>query len=635
MHRLVSVLLLGFFAGSTWANNRTLTDAELKDRVQACVMCHGDQGRASAEGYFPRIAGKPAGYLYNQLIAFRDGGRVHAAMNSIVQPLSNAALWEMANYFSAQHPPYPQPAPSKATATELQLGKQIVTQGMPGKQVPACVNCHASGLMGVEPYTPGLLGLPRDYLTAQIGKWMNGQRHAAEPDCMGSIITALSNAEINAATAYLASLPVPKDAAAAPAGSVSFPMECGTHTQTAKPTTHTLSPEPVDLALLTEAEKRGAYLARVGNCMGCHTSDRNKPYAGGKAIQTPFGTVYASNLTPAKDTGLGKWTADDFYRAMHEGISRKGHYLYPAFPFGNYTLMPRRDVDDLYQYLRRIKPVEQATPKAQMKFPFKQRQLMAVWRTLFFSGGEYVPDAKQTAQWNRGAYLVNGPGHCAACHTPRNALGALRTDKNLSGATIPVLNWFAPALNSHPSDGLGQWSVSDIVEYLSTGKNKDRAVTGPMSEVVAHSLQFMTRADLEAMAVYMKSLPAQSPDEKSNTVVARQNLEPLLRKGEAVYKQQCVDCHGPQGEGKTGAYPRLAGNSGVIAPNPANAIRMVLNGGFAPSTRDNPVPHGMPPYRGELSDSDVAAVVSYVRQSWGNSASAVSSSEVNRLRSVQ
>ncbi|MCQ8896689.1 c-type cytochrome [Limnobacter humi] len=635
MRSIALALLLVVTVGPAKATPRTLTDAELKDRVQACILCHGEQGRAGPDGYFPRIAGKPAGYLYNQLIAFRDGGRVHAAMNNIVQPLSNAALWEMASYFSAQHPPYPNPAPSKASTAELELGKQIVTQGLPGKQVPACVNCHAAGLMGVEPYTPGLLGLPRDYLTAQIGKWMNGQRHAAEPDCMGTIITALSNPEINAATAYLASRPVPKDTTAAPAGSVSFPMECGTHTQTAKPTTHTVSPEPVELSLLTESEKRGAYLARAGNCMGCHTSERSKPYAGGKGIQTPFGIVYTSNLTPAANTGLGKWTADDFYKAMHEGISKNGHYLYPAFPFTSYTRMTRQDVHDLYQYLRRIKPVEQATPKAQMTFPFKQRQLMTVWRALYFRGGEYTPDPRQTAQWNRGAYLVNGPGHCAACHTPRNSLGGLKSDQHLGGGTIPVLNWFAPALNAHPRDGLGQWSISDLVDYLGSGKNRDRAVTGPMSEVVAHSLQFLNRTDLEAMAVYLKSLPAQSPDEKSNTVVARQNLEPLLRKGETVYQQHCVDCHGSQGEGKTGAYPRLAGNSGVIAPNPANAIRMVLNGGFSPSTRDNPVPHGMPPYRGELSDADVAAVVSYVRQSWGNSASAVSGSEVNRLRSVQ
>lgn len=634
--RLVTATLLLLTCLSSLVHAQTSTPVpDLTDKVQACVACHGAQGRASSEGYYPRIAGKPSGYLYNQLIAFRDGSRKHPAMNGIVQHLSNDYLLQMARYFAAQNPPYPSPAKSTATRQELEQGKQLVLQGLPAKKIPACAACHGQALTGIEPYTPGLLGLPRDYLNAQLGKWRNGQRKAAAPDCMHALVKALSPEELNTATAWLASQPMPANPKALPAGQLKFPLECGTHTATAIPESNNVSPEPIALEVLSAQEKRGAYLARLGNCAGCHTAASNKSFAGGRAIETPFGKIYSTNLTPDQKTGLGQWTADDFYRAMHHGISKNGDYLYPAFPYTDYTKMSRAEVDDLRAYLLRLPAIEQQTPSPTLHFPFNQRPLLAVWRALYFTPGEYTPDSTQTAQWNRGAYLVNGPGHCAACHTPRNSLGGLKADWNLSGATIPVLNWFAPALNNHPTQGLGKWTESDIANYLKSGVNRHSASYGPMSEVIAHSLQFASSKDTQAMAVYLKSLPAQSPSEKESTGLGERTLSPLMRLGEQVYSNSCAECHGKQGEGKANRFPALAGNSNVVAPNPVNAIRMVLNGGFSPSTQQTPYPHGMPPYRAELNNNDVAAVVTYIRRSWGNKANGVASVEVDKLRGTQ
>ncbi|WP_334119706.1 c-type cytochrome [Limnobacter sp.] len=602
------------------------TVPDMASRVQTCVVCHGAEGRASAEGYYPRIAGKPEGYLHNQLIAFRDGSRQHAAMNGIVQHLSNDYLLQMARYFAALNPPYPSPAKSTATEAELEQGKHLVFNGAPDRKIPACAACHGQALTGIEPYTPGLLGLPRDYLNAQLGKWRNGQRKAAEPDCMHALVKTLTPEELNTATAYLAAQPVPKNPKAAPANSIQFPLKCGTHFTTTIPDSNDV---------LSEQQKRGAYLARIGNCAGCHTANPKKPFAGGRAIETPFGKIYSTNLTPNSEHGLGSWTADDFYKAMHSGISKNGDYLYPAFPYTDYTKMSRAETNDLFAYLKRLPAIAQKTPQPELQFPFNQRPLLAVWRALYFAEGEYQPNTQQSEQWNRGAYLVNGPGHCAACHTPRNALGGLKEKLNLSGATIPVLNWFAPALNNHPVHGLGKWSETDIAQYLQAGVNRHAATYGPMSEVIAHSLQFATTADTKAMAVYLKSLSAQAPSEKESTGLGQRTLQPLIQRGESIYANTCAECHGKQGEGKANQFPALTGNVNVIAPNPVNAIRMVLNGGFSPSTKGTPYPHGMPPYRVELSNTEIAAVVTYIRRSWGNSASGVASVDVDRLRGKQ
>ncbi|HEX4843408.1 MAG TPA: c-type cytochrome, partial [Limnobacter sp.] len=627
-HPFVLFTLLALHATGLAKTNAPMP-TDMVTRVQACTSCHGEQGRASAEGYYPRIAGKPAGYLYNQLIAFRDGGRQHAAMNGIVQHLSNDYLLHMAQHFAAQNPPYPSPANNTGSQTELETGKTLVLRGLPGRQVPACVACHGQQLTGVEPYTPGLLGLPKDYLNAQLGKWRNGQRQAAEPDCMHDLVKALTPAELNAASAYLAAQPVPANAKAAPANSIAFPLECGTHTRQSPPTQTKTSPEPIALAGLNTQEKRGAYLARAGNCMGCHTAEGGKPYAGGRAIETPFGRVYSSNLTPSRDTGLGGWSADDFYRAMHHGVSKNGEYLYPAFPYTEYTRMPRNEVDDLFAYLKKLQAVDQPTPPPALRFPYNQRKLLWVWRALYFTPGEFKATPEQSALWNRGAYLVNGPGHCTACHTPRTRLGGLKAQSTLNGSTIAVLDWFAPALNQHPLHSVGRWAEADVVNYLASGVNTHAASGGPMAEVVVHSLQHLEQSDLQAMAVYLKSLPAEAPEEKPSTELASRSLQPALRHGERVYKNECAQCHGELGQGEPGKFPALAGNASVNAPNAVNAIRAVLNGGYSPSTNGNPYPYGMPPYRTSLNDQDIAAVVTYIRKQWGNQATGVNTAQVN------
>ena len=624
---------------------------DIKSRVQTCVACHGDQGKASPEGYYPRIAGKPQDYLFNQLVHFREGRRTHSAMNYLVQNLSDDYLMQMAVYFSQQHPPYPKPLPSKARAEVLARGKALVLEGDPSRKLPACIACHGEQLTGLAPTMPGLLGLPRDYLNAQLGAWLKGQRKAAEPDCMASIVKALSTDEISMVTAYLASVPLPADPKPRPQGSIRFPVECGTHRvkslqtsatnlqannqkantqQTATTAASKAAPSPLE-----QSVQRGAYLSKLGNCAGCHTNTGGQAYAGGRAILTPFGDVYATNLTPDPTTGLGTWTADDFYRAMHEGKSKDGSLLYPAFPYTNFTQMSRQETDDLFAYLRTQTAVQLATPEPTLKFPYNQRQLMRVWQALYFKQGEYKPNPQQSAEWNRGNYLANGPGHCNACHTPRNALGGLDMDSNLAGATIPVLNWYAPSLNNSTESGLGKRTVEELVQVLKTGQSVKHATYGPMAEVVRHSLQYWSDSDIRATVVYLKSLPSQATSESApKSVVNPAAIPSILRQGEDLYTNHCADCHGANGQGKANQFPALAGNNHVTDINPANSILMILNGGYAPSTAGNPYPYGMPPFRNTLKASEIAILSSYIRNSWGNKASFVSELEVEKNRAA-
>lgn len=622
--------LLSFAEGSG-----SLSNLDIKSRVQTCVACHGDQGKASPEGYYPRIAGKPQAYLFNQLVHFREGRRTHSAMNYLVQNLSDDYLMQMAAYFSQQHPPYPKPLPSKARTEVLARGKELVLQGDSSRKIPACVACHGEALTGLAPTMPGLLGLPRDYLNAQLGAWLKGQRKAAEPDCMGNIVKALSTEEISMVTAYLASLPLPADPKPRPQGNLKFPVECGTHHVKTFQTIQASTPQKALTGPLEQSIQRGAYLSKLGNCAGCHTQAGGKAYAGGRAILTPFGEVYASNLTPDPTSGLGGWTSEDFYKAMHEGKSKNGKLLYPAFPYTNFTQMSRQETDDLFAYLNTQTAIQQSTPEPTLKFPYGQRQLMRIWQTLYFKAGEYKPDPQQSAEWNRGNYLANGPGHCNACHTPRNALGGLNMDSNLAGATIPVLNWYAPSLNNSTESGLGKRSVEDLVKILKTGQSEKHATYGPMAEVVRHSLQYWTDADIRAMVVYLKSLPSQTTSEEPPKSIISPAAQPgILRQGETLYSNHCADCHGENGQGKANQFPALAGNHNVTDINPANSILMILNGGYAPSTAGNPYPHGMPPFRNTLKVSEIAILSSYLRNSWGNKASFVSEYEVEKNRAA-
>jgi mono/diheme cytochrome c family protein len=377
-----------------------------------------------------------------------------------------------------------------------------------------------------------------------------------------------------------------------------------------------------------EQIQRGAYLANAGNCAACHTARGGAPYAGGSGIATPFGTVYTSNLTPDR-SGLGEWTPAEFWRALHNGRSRDGHLLYPAFPYPSYTQVTRDDSDALFAYLRSLPAVAQPNRPHALRFPYDSQAALAVWRALYFKPGSYVPDAKQDAEWNRGAYLVRGLGHCIACHGARNRLGATSESVELSGGLIPMQNWYAPSLGDPAEAGVAHWAKQDVVDLLRNGINaRGASVMGPMAEVVYRSTQHLSPADLQAMASFLQHLP----QVRHEAADAAPRDRRLIERGGEVYKQHCASCHGDGGEGAAGAYPPLKGNRAVTMEPPANLVRVVVNGAFAPATAGNPRPYGMPPYVHVLEDRDIAAVLSFIRNAWGNSATTVSELQVLQFK---
>lgn len=378
---------------------------------------------------------------------------------------------------------------------------------------------------------------------------------------------------------------------------------------------------------------KGEYLARAGDCIACHTAPEGKLFAGGRAMPTPFGTLYTSNITSDPETGIGKWTSDQFYTTMHVGRFPDGGLLYPAMPFGSYTKVTRPDSDAIFAYLKTIPPVRQPNRPHNLKFPYNNRSLILGWRTLFFREGEFKPNPNQSEEWNRGAYLVEGLGHCGMCHTAINALGGSSESEAFQGGLIPMQNWYAPSLTSNKEAGLGDWSIEEISDLLRTGVSARGAVYGPMAEVVYNSLQYLTDADTRAMAIYLKSLSQPIPQAPASKVPTAENRL-LLSLGKTVYDTQCASCHGAQGEGKPPDYPLLAGNQSTQMESAVNPIRMVLNGGYPPGTAGNPMPYGMPPFAQSLSDEEIAAVVTYIRTAWGNRGTAVTARDANALRSA-
>ena len=381
---------------------------------------------------------------------------------------------------------------------------------------------------------------------------------------------------------------------------------------------------------------RGAYLARAGDCQACHTARGGIPFAGGRAIRTPFGTIHAPNITPDKETGIGNWSADDFWNALHngKGKGKDGKLLYPAFPYPNYTKVTRTDSDAMHAYFMSLQPVRQANREPGLRFPFNQRWLLAGWRALYFRPGVYTEQAQQNAEWNRGAYLVQGLGHCSACHTERNVLGATSDKRDLGGGMIPMLGWYAASLTSESEAGLGNWEVQHLVDLMKTGISARGVVSGPMSEVVRESLQHLSDADLRAMAVYLKSLPDAGAESAQLPSALTPESERIVKLGGTLYEKHCVECHKASGVGEPPHIPALAGNHAVTLSSPVNPIRTVMHGGYPPSTQGNPRPFGMPPFGNVLSDDEAAAVVSFIRNSWGNRASLVSGQQVNRYRTV-
>ena len=388
-------------------------------------------------------------------------------------------------------------------------------------------------------------------------------------------------------------------------------------------------------AATPEQVAHGAYLARAGNCAACHTDRGGAAFAGGKGIATPFGTVFASNLTPDAKTGIGAWSAAQFWRAMHNGRSADGRLLYPAFPYPNFTEITRADSDALFAYLRSQVPVTQVNRPHALRFPYNLQASLAVWRAMFFAPGVYEPVVERSVQWNRGAYLVRSLGHCAACHSPRNAFGATRDSLELSGGLIPLQNWYAPSLTSNKEAGLGDWDIKDIQDLLKNGVSQRGAVFGPMAEVVHNSLQYMSDEDINAMATYLKTIPQKSEAPEPLQLETSEKFGgELLKQGQKIYADNCAKCHAENGLGMPPSFPPLANNQSIQMPSAVNPIRMVLNGGYPPSTDANPHPYGMPPFAQALSNTEVAAVVTYIRMSWGNHGTAVSPQQVSDLRSA-
>jgi mono/diheme cytochrome c family protein len=386
---------------------------------------------------------------------------------------------------------------------------------------------------------------------------------------------------------------------------------------------------------LEETIRRGKYLAQAGDCIACHTKHDGQPFAGGLPIVTPFGTIYSPNITPDPEYGIGNWSAEEFYRMMHTGRSKDGTLLYPAMPFPAYTKVTRADCDAIFAYLSSIAPLHVPDRENELRFPYNNRALLIGWRALYFREGSFSPDTRHDAQWNRGAYLVQGLGHCATCHTPINALGGSSDEKAFAGGLIPMQNWYAPSLTLNREAGLGTWNVTDILDLLKAGASVRGAVYGPMAEVVHNSLQYLTDEDVRAMAIYLKSLPA---NQGGTAAGARRGANDVtasvLARGSRIYRARCSSCHRGDGRGEPPAYPPLAQNQSIEMASAVNAVRMVLNGGYPPQTGANPRPYGMPPFAQVLSDEDIAAVVTYIRVAWGNRGLPVTGADVNALRSA-
>ena len=372
--------------------------------------------------------------------------------------------------------------------------------------------------------------------------------------------------------------------------------------------------------------KQGKYLTRAGDCKSCHTAEGGKPSAGGRPVPTPFGIVYSVNITPDPDTGIGAWSEDDFYRAMHDGIDQNGNRLYPAFPYPWYTHMTRGDVDAIKAYLDTVKPVRQVDREPKLGWPFSMRSMLAVWDKLYLDAKQFQPDPARSAQWNRGKYLVDGAGHCGACHSSKNMLGHADTSHPMQGGMAEHV--FAPNLGAGERDGLSGWTRDDIVQYLATGSNRYATAAGPMAEVVQASTQHLKQRDLEAMATYLKSL------EGPKSGVPNAPDKDTLRAGAALYVDDCAGCHMDNGAGIANAFPPLRANSAIQAAKPDLLIAVILQGARSPSTSAKPTGLTMPAFSNKLDDAEVAALTTYIRNAWGNRGGEVSKGSVAKLRST-
>jgi len=392
----------------------------------------------------------------------------------------------------------------------------------------------------------------------------------------------------------------------------------------------TSAPAPMDPVV-----EKGQYLARAGNCYSCHTHHGGEPFTGGLPFKTPYGflgTIYSTNITPDPETGIGNWTEEQFVRAMHTGVAANGSRLFPAFPYTDFTKVSDDDIKAIFAYLKTLKPVKYTPPSNGILF--SQRWGMMFWNALFFKEGRYTPDASQSEEWNRGAYLVEGLAHCGACHTPRNIFLAERESLALSGGLQPdqvqpgkYRTWSAANLTSAES-GLGKWSVQEIKKYLKTGHNRYAGIFGPMNEVVINSLQHLTDADAQAMAVYLKSLPPLGESPKQ-TLTAEQT-----KAGQELYDKHCEECHLGSGRGAMLKAPPVVGSPIVQAVHPQSLINIILYG--AEVGKGGPTPFGawedMKAFRDKMTDEEIATLSNFLRANWDNRGGPVTPGDVAKQR---
>jgi mono/diheme cytochrome c family protein len=372
-----------------------------------------------------------------------------------------------------------------------------------------------------------------------------------------------------------------------------------------------------------EQVARGQYLVRAGDCMSCHLRENGEPFAGGLGLNTPFGVIYSSNITSDTQTGIGSWTSDQFYRAMHDGKGAHGEDLYPAFPYPWFRLTTREDDDAIFAYLKTTPPVNYTPPQNKLPF-YLFRSAVGGWNVFFFNTEDFRADSTESAEWNRGAYLVNGLGHCGACHTPKGALGGDKSKQQFHGGDLD--NWIAPDLTSNARTGLGAWSTEDIAEYLKTGRNARAGAGGPMADVITYSTSLLNDTDRRAIAVYLKSQTA-SPDKSSSSPDAD-----AMKRGAEIYSDACSSCHFEDGVGQPQYFPPLGKNAMLQQANPIAVEHLILAGTRIGTSPTRPSPLSMPSFAWKLDDQEVADVATYIRNSWGNKAEPVSASEVAKAR---
>jgi mono/diheme cytochrome c family protein len=370
--------------------------------------------------------------------------------------------------------------------------------------------------------------------------------------------------------------------------------------------------------------RRGQYLVAAGDCMSCHLREGGEPFAGGLGLKTPFGVIYSSNITPDPQTGIGAWTSEQFYRAMHDGKGADGENLYPAFPYPWFRRASRADDDAIFAYLKTTPAVNYTPPQNQLPFPLSIRSMVGAWNLLFFDSHDFRSDPSQSAEWNRGAYLVNGLGHCGGCHTPKNTFGGGKSRQALYGGDLD--NWVAPDLTGNTRTGLGRWNIEDITEFLRTGRNAHAAAGGAMADVITYSTSLMNDDDRRAIATYLKGQTA-SPDIATSPPDAG-----AMQRGAEIYSDACASCHLENGVGQPRLFPPLGHDAVLQQADPTGLEHLILAGVRVGTSPSRPSPLTMPSFAWKLTDQEIADVSTFIRNSWGNRAAPITATAVGEVR---